>query len=172
MDKQWIRYIILLMSVSLAGLIFIQFYWIYNDLKLQERQFSENVNSALRTSVKKLEKRIAANILVTQIFDSTKTRQQAMLNDGEDFQVIQNEKRTNIKQDSLTTLSSQYQKRVLVKEFKNEKNRKEFKIEESEKQVLFLNKEDLFEKKLKVSRIQSYFPDFEGWSFNAFLTFR
>ncbi len=141
MNKSGIRYIIILMSISLVGLILIQFYWISNDLKLQERQFNENVNSSLRSAVKTLEKRIAANMLVTQLLDSTKNKQAEILNDNEEFKIVQNEKRTNIHQDSLTTRSSQYQKKILVKEYKNQRYKKEIKIEESEKQIFFRNKD-------------------------------
>jgi two-component system phosphate regulon sensor histidine kinase PhoR len=144
MNKSGIRYVILLMSISLVGLILIQFYWISNDLKLQQRQFDENVNSALRASVKTLEKRIAANMLVSQIFDSTRHKQEALLKDDEAFRIVQNEKRTNIIQDSLMTRSSQYQKKILIKEFKNQRHRKEIKVEESEREISFRNKDFKF----------------------------
>lgn len=140
MNKSGIRYIIILMSISLIGLILIQFYWISNDLKLQERQFNENVKGALRSSVKTLEKRIAADMLVSQLLDSAKNKKGGLLNDDEEFKIVQNEKRTNIKQDSLTTRSSQYQKKILVKQYKDQ-NRKEIKIEESERQIFFHNKD-------------------------------
>ena len=144
MNKSGIRYVIILMSISLAGLVFIQFYWISNDLKLQQRQFDENVNSALRSSVKILEKRIAANMLVTQLFDSTRHKQEALLQNDEAFRIVQNEKRTNIIQDSLMTRSSQYQKKILIKEFKNQGHRKEIKVEESEREISFRNKDFKF----------------------------
>jgi signal transduction histidine kinase len=144
LNKSGIRYVILLMSISLAGLIVIQFYWISNDLKLQQRQFDENVNSALRSSVKILEKRIAANMLVTQLFDSTRQKQEALLKNDEAFRIVQNEKRTNIIQDSLITRSSQYQKKILIKEFKNQGHRKEIKVEESEREISFRNKDFKF----------------------------
>jgi signal transduction histidine kinase len=142
--KTGIQYVIILMGISLAGLILIQFYWISNDLKLQQRQFDENVSSAMRASVKTMEKRIAANMLVSQIFDSTKSRQEALLKDDEAFRIVQNEKRTNISQDSLMTRSSQYQKKVLIKEFKNQHHRKEIKVVESEREIFFRNKDFKF----------------------------
>lgn len=123
------------MGISLTGLLLIQFYWITNDLKLQQRQFDENVQNALRAVVKTLEKRTAANVLVSQLMDSSGTHANS-LTENEDYQVLQSDKQTSIQEDSLTTKSHQYQKKIYIRQSKKEAGKKEIKIEESEKQVL------------------------------------
>jgi two-component system, OmpR family, phosphate regulon sensor histidine kinase PhoR len=67
MHKNRIRYIIILMSLALIGLIGLQFYWVKNAMGLQELHFNQNVNLALNEVVDKLEKKEAAGFLARRI---------------------------------------------------------------------------------------------------------
>lgn len=57
MNKKILSLIILLMSISLIGIISVQFYWIKNSIKLAENQFTSDVKSALRQVSKNISER-------------------------------------------------------------------------------------------------------------------
>lgn len=50
------RNIIIFMLIAMLGLITFQWYWIENAISVRQEQFDRNVNEALQTTVKKLEK--------------------------------------------------------------------------------------------------------------------
>ena len=56
MNKLTLRLIISLMTIALLGLISFQLYWINNAIKINQSEFEQDVNEALRNVVKKLEK--------------------------------------------------------------------------------------------------------------------
>jgi len=56
MNRKTITLIILLMSVSLAGIIAVQLFWIQNAIAIQKEHFDRKVNDALTDVVGKLEK--------------------------------------------------------------------------------------------------------------------
>ncbi|GAB3910938.1 hypothetical protein GCM10028803_51270 [Larkinella knui] len=56
MTKQRIRWIAVLMTVGLLGLIFLQLYWINNALSLQKEQFDSKVTDGLQEVVRTLER--------------------------------------------------------------------------------------------------------------------
>lgn len=49
--RQRIRNILILMSVCILGIFLFQGYWLYNSYKLQEGQFSKEINESLRMAV-------------------------------------------------------------------------------------------------------------------------
>lgn len=56
MSKQGIWFVIILMAIGLLGTILLQFYWINWSVKLKEKQFDDQVISALQRVADKLEK--------------------------------------------------------------------------------------------------------------------
>lgn len=58
------------MSISVLGLILIQFYWINKALTLEEEKFDKNVGIALAEAVKLIEKNETAQVLVREISTS------------------------------------------------------------------------------------------------------
>jgi two-component system phosphate regulon sensor histidine kinase PhoR len=67
MKQKHLKIIIALMSISVLGLIAIQFYWISIALQLEEEKFNKNVGSALSEVVKLLDKSETARVLVKEI---------------------------------------------------------------------------------------------------------
>ena len=59
------------MTLSVIGIILIQFYWINKALTLEEEKFNKNVGLALSEVVKIIEKNETANILVKEISASS-----------------------------------------------------------------------------------------------------
>ena len=57
MKKNRIIILISFMSISLIGIIFLQFYWIKNSLDIYDNQFSQSTNSALVTVAKAISDR-------------------------------------------------------------------------------------------------------------------
>lgn len=55
MNKKWLSLIILFISLSLAGIIGVQYLWIRNAMDIRESQFNQRVNDALGTAVTRLE---------------------------------------------------------------------------------------------------------------------
>ena len=62
------------MSLSVLGLIAIQFYWINIALQLEEERFNKNVGSALSEVVKQIDKSETARVLVKEISSSGDNR--------------------------------------------------------------------------------------------------
>ena len=67
MNQKNLKIIIALMSLSVLGLIAIQFYWISIALQLEEEKFNQNVGSALSEVVRLLDKSETARVLVKEI---------------------------------------------------------------------------------------------------------
>jgi two-component system, OmpR family, phosphate regulon sensor histidine kinase PhoR len=63
MTPKTLRYIILLMSVSLAGMIVMQVFWILNAYKVTEEQFNANVGKALNDLTSQIEAREAFSLI-------------------------------------------------------------------------------------------------------------
>ena len=71
MNRKTITLIILLMSVSLAGIIAVQLFWIQNAIAIQKEHFDRKVNDALTDVVGKLEKN-ENYLLLTENLDEIK----------------------------------------------------------------------------------------------------
>ncbi|MHA1988907.1 MAG: sensor histidine kinase [Promethearchaeota archaeon] len=69
MKGRQIKIIIFMMSISLIGLIAIQFYWIKNAVKLENEKFDRNVAEALLITVDKIEKNEAKDLAIKKVFD-------------------------------------------------------------------------------------------------------
>ena len=69
MNKKQIRWIIILMSVALIGIISLQVYWISHDIRLKEQQFDQTVTQAMNAVVDKIETREAFHIIRNRFFD-------------------------------------------------------------------------------------------------------
>ncbi len=57
MKKNVLNVIIAFICISLAGIVAVQYYWIYNAIQVKEAQFNRSVNEALGVVVNKLETR-------------------------------------------------------------------------------------------------------------------
>ena len=55
MNKRLFIFVIILMGISLAGIIFLQLFWIRNAISIREEHFNKSVNAALRETAQKLE---------------------------------------------------------------------------------------------------------------------
>lgn len=75
MKKNTIYLIIGLMSVSLLGLISFQLYWINNAIQVNQRQFEQDVNAALKSVSRKIEKQEAALVASRELNTLRKERQ-------------------------------------------------------------------------------------------------
>ncbi|MFM2155370.1 MAG: hypothetical protein RL516_119 [Bacteroidota bacterium] len=64
MKKSGFRLTVFVMSFALAGLILLQAYWIYDDIKLKEQQFDQSVMLALNDIVAKVEQQENIKIVV------------------------------------------------------------------------------------------------------------
>ena len=69
MNKKSIRGIIALMSIALIGVIGLQLYWIFHDIRLKEQQFEQSVNQAMNSIVDRIETNEAMNILHERVFN-------------------------------------------------------------------------------------------------------
>ena len=63
MNRRRIRWIIILMSIALIGIICLQVYWISHDIRLKEQQFEQTVSQAMNSIVDKVETREAFSIM-------------------------------------------------------------------------------------------------------------
>jgi two-component system, OmpR family, phosphate regulon sensor histidine kinase PhoR len=63
-----IKIIIFLMTLSVLGLIGVQLYWMANAFKVEEQKFKGAVNNTLTTTVKRLEKRETASVVINKFF--------------------------------------------------------------------------------------------------------
>lgn len=57
------------MTVALTGLLGIQIYWISNAIAVEELRFDSNVNSALQSAVKNINKRETAYVIIKKFTD-------------------------------------------------------------------------------------------------------
>ena len=71
MKERSLKIIVALMTISVIGIITIQFYWINKALTLEEEKFNKNVGIALSEVVKLIEKNETANVLVKEISTSS-----------------------------------------------------------------------------------------------------
>ena len=60
--------VIVVMTAVLAGLVFIQIYWIKNAITLKEQQFDQNVSDALNNLAQKMERQDAASFIFDGFF--------------------------------------------------------------------------------------------------------
>ena len=56
MREKNLKFLILIMSVALAGIIFIEIFWLKESVALKEQEFKASVNKALNIAVHKLER--------------------------------------------------------------------------------------------------------------------
>ncbi len=68
MNKRQIRFIVVFMSLALAGLIAFQWYWIDHALTVKKERFDQDVNEALQTIVRKLEKQEALDMASKRVY--------------------------------------------------------------------------------------------------------
>ena len=69
MKERKLKIIIALMTVSVIGLIAVQFYWIANIIKVEEDRFNNTVFRSIRNVAEGLEKKEAATIVVKKVSD-------------------------------------------------------------------------------------------------------
>jgi two-component system phosphate regulon sensor histidine kinase PhoR len=67
MKEKNLKITIGLMSIALIGLIVVQFYWIANTIKLEEKLFDYNVNESITSVVKNISKNESARDVVNKI---------------------------------------------------------------------------------------------------------
>jgi two-component system, OmpR family, phosphate regulon sensor histidine kinase PhoR len=60
-----IRYVILLMSISLIGIVGVQIFWMLNAVKINEEHFNRNVNEALNELIGKIETKETCKMITT-----------------------------------------------------------------------------------------------------------
>lgn len=75
MNKRLIAVLVVVMTLVLAGMVFIQIFWIKNAMALREQQFDQNVNDALNKVAHKLEKHDAANYVFDEFFTANQSNQ-------------------------------------------------------------------------------------------------
>jgi len=68
MKKNRISLIIILMSIALIGIIFLQIYWFRHDFTIKEQQFDHRVSEAMNAVVDKLETRQALHFIGNSFF--------------------------------------------------------------------------------------------------------
>jgi two-component system phosphate regulon sensor histidine kinase PhoR len=66
MKERHIKIIILLMTLAVIGLIGVQLYWISNAFNVEEQKFKAAVNDALNSTVKKMENRETASVVINK----------------------------------------------------------------------------------------------------------
>ncbi|MDZ4844147.1 MAG: HAMP domain-containing sensor histidine kinase [Chitinophagales bacterium] len=71
MNKRLITILIVVMTLVLTGMVFIQIFWIKNAITLHEQQFDQGVNDALHKVSHKLEKHDAANYIFDEFFTAS-----------------------------------------------------------------------------------------------------
>jgi len=67
MQKRTLWIITVVLSITLIGLIFVQFYWIKNAIEIKQEQFKQLVNSGLDNVVKEIENREMVYKVVNEI---------------------------------------------------------------------------------------------------------
>jgi len=118
MKKRTVNFIIGFMTVALSGLLGIQIYWISNAIALEESRFDSNVNIALQSAVKNINKRETAYVIIKKFSDHD---EDVVLlspdSDESQTRIIWNTKRkevisqhVNITNDSLFEIKIEYDK--------------------------------------------------------------
>lgn len=74
MNKKSFRFIIVLMTIALIGIISLQIYWILHDIRIKEQQFDQSVSQAMNSIVDRIETNEALNILNERVFKIDPTR--------------------------------------------------------------------------------------------------
>lgn len=72
MKNSRLKIIILLITLAMICLIFVQAYWIVNAINIEEERFGNNVREALEDVVKSVEKEETARIVIKSLSDSSK----------------------------------------------------------------------------------------------------
>lgn len=75
MNKRLITALTVVMTIVLAGMVFIQIFWIKNAISLHEQQFDQNVNDALNKVAHRLEKHDAANYIFDEMLTGNQNNQ-------------------------------------------------------------------------------------------------
>lgn len=68
MSRNRFKILIVLMSIALAGLLLLQFFWIKNVFQVTEKQFSDDVKKSLESTASDLEKMEATRLLHPDLF--------------------------------------------------------------------------------------------------------
>ncbi len=68
MNKRLVSLLIVVMTLVLTGLVFIQIYWINNAISLKEQQFDQQVNDAMKKVAQSLERQDAASFFFGEFF--------------------------------------------------------------------------------------------------------
>jgi len=75
MNKNLVAVLIVVMTLVLGGMVFIQIYWINNAIALREQQFDQSVSDALRSMAQKMERQDAASFIFNEFFTANQTNQ-------------------------------------------------------------------------------------------------
>lgn len=67
MKRKTIYFLVMLMAMSLVGIIWVQWYWINNGLKIKEQQFDQLVSASLNDIVSSLEDKESASFITKQL---------------------------------------------------------------------------------------------------------
>jgi len=67
MKKDTIAGIVALMAITLFGLVVLQFYWVKNDIRFKEQEFSKNVNEAMHETVRENQRMITTDFMKSMI---------------------------------------------------------------------------------------------------------
>ncbi len=77
------------MSIALIGVISLQLYWIFHDIRLKEQQFEQSVNQAMNSIVDRIETNEAMNILHQRVFNIDPQRMtQLIIRDTSSFNPV------------------------------------------------------------------------------------
>src|SRR4051812_19871359 len=89
MNKKHIRIIIFLMSIALMGIISLQLYWIFHDIRIKEQQFDQSVNQAMNAIVDRIETTEALSMLHDKVLklDPAKITQLMVKDTAEDVPI-------------------------------------------------------------------------------------
>lgn len=71
MKESRIRIIIFLMAMAVIGLIAVQLYWISSAFRIEQQKFRSNVNDAISATIKKLDKRETASVIINKIVNDS-----------------------------------------------------------------------------------------------------
>jgi two-component system, OmpR family, phosphate regulon sensor histidine kinase PhoR len=71
MKKNTLYILVILMAISLAGIIWVQWYWISNGIAIKEKQFDQLVNTSLNDAVTALENKESVLFLANQFNEFT-----------------------------------------------------------------------------------------------------
>lgn len=68
MNKLQIKLIVILMSISLIGIIMVQYFWIQNAIEVKEKQFDNAVFNSMSAIVKRLDRYNSYNFITDKVF--------------------------------------------------------------------------------------------------------